>query len=119
MPDWHDVGAFDELTDDAPLIVTIADQTIGVRRWKDKVFAVINRCGHAGAPMGYGEIHPRMTSPSPGAPVVVDEDSPEIRCPWHHWGFDLATGACTAPVRRPRLRIFPTRVDDGRVYVLV
>lgn len=119
MPEWRDVAAFDDLTLDRPLIVTIADQTIGIRVWRDKVFAVVNRCGHAGAPMAYGEIYPGMSSPAPGAPVEVDYDKPEIRCPWHHWGFDLGTGACTAPVRRPRLRVFPTRVDDGRVLVLV
>jgi 3-phenylpropionate/trans-cinnamate dioxygenase ferredoxin subunit len=118
MPEWHDVAAFEDLRPETPLVVTIGTTSIGVKVWRDKVFAVVNRCGHAGAPMAYGEIHPTMSSPSPGADVEVDYDKPEIRCPWHHWGFDLETGACTAPIRRPRLRIYQTRVEDGRVYVL-
>ena len=118
MAEWHDVCALDELQPGVPIIRVIGGQSIGIRTWNDKVYALVNRCGHAGAPMAYGEIHPAMTSDAPGAPVVVDPDSPEIRCPWHHWGFDLATGACTAPIRRPRLRIFETRVEDGRGLVL-
>lgn len=117
MAEWHDVCALEALEGDLPVIVDLNGTPVGVKKWGDRVFAVINRCGHAGAPMAYGEIHPQVSSPAPGEPVVVDQEHPEIRCPWHHWGFDLATGACTAPVRRPRLRVYETRVEGGRVFV--
>lgn len=118
MPDWHDICALEELEEGVPRLVEVASQTVGIRLWRGRVFAMINRCGHAGAPIALGEIFPVMRSEGPGEPVEVDVEHPEIRCPWHHWGFDLSTGECTARVRRPRLRIYQTRIEDGRVSVL-
>lgn len=114
---WIDVCGADEVAEQKPRIVEIGEKQIGVLRWRDEIFAVLNRCGHAGAPIALGEIHPKITAAKPGGQVSVDPAQPELRCPWHHWGFDLNTGLCTAPVRRPRLKTYPTQERDGRVWV--
>ena len=42
-----------------------------------------------------------------------------VVCPWHRWKVALTTGKVKMPSRNPPLRnqIYPTRVDDGVIYV--
>lgn len=114
---WIDVCAVEDVTERKARIVEVHGRQIGLLRWRSQLFAVLNRCGHAGAPIAEGEIHPKVTAAKPGGQISFDPDQPELRCPWHHWGFDLKTGLCTAPVRRPRMKTYPARERDGRVWV--
>lgn len=116
---WHDIAASEDVEAGTPHIVAISGREIGVLRVGSELFAVLNRCGHAGAPIAYGRVEPTITSPGPGQPATLDKDNPELRCPWHHWGFNLRTGACTAPVRRPRLKTFPVKEEAGRIWLEV
>jgi nitrite reductase (NADH) small subunit len=65
-----------------------------------------NICPHAGAPVCRGEI-----TSLPRAREI-------LRCPWHAWEFDLATGenlenpAC-------RLESFPVEAIDGMLVVSI
>lgn len=114
---WREVCAAEEVEAGAPYITTINGRQIGILRVGTELFAVLNRCGHAGAPIAYGHIEPAISSPGPGQPATLDPNNPELRCPWHHWGFYLRTGECTAPVRRPRLKTYPVKEEDGRVWL--
>jgi nitrite reductase/ring-hydroxylating ferredoxin subunit len=42
----------------------------------------------------------------------------EIVCPWHLWGFDVTSGACTGD---PSISVpaYEVRVEDDRVLVSV
>jgi nitrite reductase (NADH) small subunit len=62
-------------------------------------FATDNTCPHRGGPLAEGDLIGN-----------------EIVCPWHLWGFDLATGFCPG---NPEIRV-PThevRVEGDRVMV--
>ncbi|HKX75863.1 MAG TPA: FAD-dependent oxidoreductase [Acidimicrobiia bacterium] len=64
------------------------------------VHAVGGRCSHYGGPLGEG--------------ICVNG---EIRCPWHHAAFDLASGeAIAAPALNP-IPVYETSERDGRLYV--
>jgi nitrite reductase/ring-hydroxylating ferredoxin subunit len=43
----------------------------------------------------------------------------QVECPVHGYRFDAATGECVWPAGESPLRIYPTRVVDGLVYVKV
>ena len=62
-------------------------------------FASDNTCPHRGGPLGEGDIIGN-----------------EIVCPWHLWGFDVASGACAG---NPDICIVTheVRVDGGRILV--
>lgn len=62
-------------------------------------FASDNTCPHRGGPLGEGDIIGN-----------------EIVCPWHLWGFDLATGACAG---NPEISIVTheVRVEGERILV--
>ena len=40
-------------------------------------------------------------------------------CPWHGFEYDLATGAELFWPKGPSLRLYPTEVLEGRVFVIV
>lgn len=97
-------------------ILTLPDGTeIGLFRLPDGSFrAYRDFCPHAGAPLCHGDV--RLVATEPGG----DAPSPRqvLRCPWHGWEFDLATGrhvraaACA-------LEAFPVEVEAGTVFVSV
>ena len=60
-----------------------------------------NLCPHAGAPVCRGEV-------SRAAGTGGDQDLEILRCPWHAWEFDLATGACLG---NPACRLEPFAVE--------
>ncbi len=80
-------------------IVTVHGTEIGLFKVADGYRAYLNSCPHAGAPVCRGELTGEI-----------------LRCPWHAWDFDLATGACLA---NPgcRLQSFPVEVVDGQLIV--
>jgi 3-phenylpropionate/trans-cinnamate dioxygenase ferredoxin subunit len=113
---WHDVAAVENLREGDRLVVEVAGRSVGVFRVDGDLHAVLNRCPHAGAPVCEGRITGRVVA-SPTGQVHYDADALTLRCPWHHWEFDLPTGRAVAPGVRQRLKVFETRVADGRIQV--
>ena len=62
-------------------------------------FALDNTCPHRGGPLGEGDL--------------IGE---EIICPWHLWGFDVATGFCGG---NPEISVVKheVRVQGDRILV--
>ena len=40
-----------------------------------------------------------------------------IRCPWHLWEFDVATGEALFGISTRRLVTYPVEVEDDQVYI--
>ncbi len=56
----------------------------------------------------------------PDLKVVITEggsDDAVIRCPWHGWEFELATGRAMFNPDGMKVRTYPVRVVDDRVVV--
>ena len=50
----------------------------------------------------------------------VDPDRPVLRCPWHGFEYDLATGEPVVPApahRRMRLRTYPVELIGDEVVI--
>ena len=75
------------------------DRRVAVYHTTKGFFASDNACPHRGGPLGEGD-------------VIGDE----IVCPWHLWGFDVATGVCAG---NPDISIttHEVRVDGDRVLI--
>ena len=67
------------------------------RTAEDEVFAIRDRCPHAGGPLSQGIVH--------GARVT---------CPLHNWVIDLASGAATGP-DTGCTGSFPVQVENGSI----
>ena len=113
----HDVGALAGFGERCARRVQIGRHAIVVVRWDDEVYALRDTCAHQGAPLSRGTLGNRVSAATAGAPIVMDPDSRVLRCPWHGWQYDICTGRALHDPARARVRTYPARVADGRVYV--
>jgi nitrite reductase (NADH) small subunit len=113
---WQSIGPADELPEGGRKFHSIGKREIGIFRHRGRLYAVLNYCPHAGAPVCKGEIdHPIFTD-EPGKTTIRDFDHPTIRCPWHHWEFDLETGKSLCPIT-PRIKTYPVREEEGQIWL--
>ncbi len=111
---WVEVARLEELSPGGIKRVEAAGQVLALVSLGGNVHAVSAVCPHRGGPLDKGRIWDH-----------------KLECPWHHFLFDLATGANIYPANvypadLPQLRaqltpltVFPVRVEEGRVLVKV
>ena len=51
-----------------------------------------------------------------GDAVHVAREGALVRCPWHKWDFDIASGRCAVDARM-RVRRYPVRVEGDDLIV--
>ena len=110
-----DVGALTEFADGTIRIVGVLGREIGIARWHGAAYAVNNLCTHQSGPVCSGILSGQLTAASPGR-MDLDTSTPILACPWHGWEFDLRTGRALHDAQH-RLRLFPVRVENGRLLV--
>jgi nitrite reductase/ring-hydroxylating ferredoxin subunit len=115
---------------------------IGVFNVGNRYYAVKNTCPHMGAPLCKGKLT-GTTRPlrTPEGRVGMEwiRDGEILRCPWHHWEFDLTTGRTLFPSRQrvatykvaveraaaagehevPSVETYPVVVEDATVYLIL
>ena len=97
--------------------VEVDGVSIAVARKRDGSFrALRNRCPHQGAPLSDGKCEAYLVGPEVGT-YARSEDRDVLRCPWHHFEFDLDNGRSIVDPNRYRVRSYTTRVEDGKVIV--
>jgi nitrite reductase (NADH) small subunit len=104
----HAVAQAEDVVPGRCQLVTAGEVEIGVFLVDGVYRAYRNFCPHAGAPICRGEI---SRLPETGERQI-------LRCPWHAWEYDLATGE---NVRLPsdRLDSFPVEVVDGQIVLTI
>ena len=96
----HEVGPVDRCAARGVTVVRTADRAVAVFHVDGDWFAVDDACPHHGASLADGGLRGKV-----------------VRCPWHDWPFDLATGECQrAPAR---VATHEVEVRDGIVHVHV
>jgi nitrite reductase/ring-hydroxylating ferredoxin subunit len=99
MERFIDVAATSDLPAGRAKAFTVGDRRIAVCHTGKGFFAVDNTCPHRGGPLGEGD-------------VLGDE----LVCPWHLWGFDVASGLCPG---NPDMSVgtHEVRVENERILV--
>jgi nitrite reductase (NADH) small subunit len=93
---------------------------IGVFNVNGAYYALRNLCPHKQGPLCTGRVSGRVVAtapPSTYAPQLeLVRDGEIIRCPWHLYEFEIATGRCLVD---PKLRVktFPVAVEGDDVVV--
>ncbi len=113
----HVVGTVDDIPPGERKIVEIDGRSVGVFNVDGEYFAVLNRCPHQGGSLCRGRQTGLVTSSRPGE-YETSRSGEIIRCPWHGWEFEIATGRCLADPRL-RAKTYPVVVADGAIYVLM
>ena len=102
---WHRAVLVSEIEDEDVVGVVVGEQgehEVAVYKLGGKCYSTADRCTHQTARLSDG--------------LVIDD---YIECPLHQGRFHIPTGkARSAPVSIA-LQTYPTKVEDGAVYVLV
>lgn len=90
----------------------VGGHRVGVIRVAGELHAVADRCPHRGAPIcTHGELVADVNAYEPGSENGGAAEPTLLRCPWHKWDYDPATGVC--PVA-PKFRLKRYHVwEDG------
>ena len=96
-------------------MVEVGGHRVGLIRVGDALHAVADRCPHRGAPLCSGGRTVHGIRVDDGVAVRGTERA-LLRCPWHKWDFDIASGRC---VVHPTLRIRRYRVTVGEAEAVV
>ena len=116
------VGAVEEIPPGARKIVVPfrGRAGIGVFNVNGTFHALRNLCPHKSGPLCTGRVGPLIVADAPptdaGAALDVVRDGEIIRCPWHMWEFEIATGRCLVDPRK-RVKTYPVVVESGQVVV--
>lgn len=108
----HVICRVDEIPRGKAKRVQLEGRDIAVFNLGDRFAAVANRCPHEGASLCHGQVAAFASAESPGNYVVEDERV-MVRCPWHGWEFDLATGRSYCDPNRVRVKSFDVQVTPG------
>jgi naphthalene 1,2-dioxygenase ferredoxin component len=99
---WIDAAALDDVPDGDVIGVGVEGRELALCRVDGEVYATDNICTHEHARLCEGFL-----------------DGHELECPLHQGKFDVRTGkAMCAPVTEG-IRIYPVRIEDGKVLVAV
>jgi nitrite reductase (NADH) small subunit len=91
--------------------------SIGVFNVGGRFHALHNRCPHRGGSLCLGPVTGTALCDA-GYRFVYGREGEIVRCAWHGWEFEIATGRALVDARI-RAKTFAVEVEDGSVYVLV
>lgn len=114
----HVVARVGDVPPGSRVLVTLDGREIGVFNVDGEFFAVRNRCPHQAGPLCEGILTRPVSSTRPGEYAFTEEGG-ILRCPWHQWEFDLATGRSWCDPDRVRVRSYPVVVERGGADVHV
>lgn len=93
---------------------------IGVFNVRGQLYAVRNICPHKRGPLCTGELTGRVDAPAPPSAQAdglrIDGDGEILRCPWHQWPFEIASGRCLVDDKL-RVKTYPVRVEGEDIVV--
>ena len=106
----HVVAQVADIPPGERLIVTVAGRSIGVFNVNGRFFAVKNSCPHQGGQLCLGRTVGLAMAERPGE-IAYSREGEILRCPWHGWEFDLATGRSVFDPNRTRVKSYPVEIE--------
>jgi 3-phenylpropionate/trans-cinnamate dioxygenase ferredoxin component len=97
---WIDAGPIAAIGDGQAISLSVGRRMIAVARSGEEYFAIEDICTHDGAELTGGAI-----------------EGAEIICPRHGARFCMRTGEALTPPAYEPIRVFATKIDDGRLWV--
>ena len=112
--EWIEAILEDELAEGERKVLRVEGYSILLIRHKGQIYAIESACPHMRLPLKGGKVHDHT-----------------ITCPWHRSAFDLDSGdvkdwspwppavgrVLSAISREKALPVFPTKVEQGKIWV--
>ena len=108
----HVVARVADIPPGERLVVEIAGRSIGVFNVDGRFYAVKNSCPHQGGQLCLGRTVGLATAARPGE-IAYTREGEILRCPWHGWEFDLATGRSVCDPNRTRVKSYPVEIETA------
>ena len=108
----HVVAEIADLPPGGRKVVTVKGREIVIFNVGGNLSALLNKCPHEGAQLCYGVQTGLFESDDPGT-YSYSRPKEFIRCPWHGWEFDLATGKSYCAPDSVWVRQYPVTVVEG------
>ena len=80
-------------------VVQVGGRPVALFNVDGTFHAIDNTCPHRGGPLAEGQL-----------------EGTTVTCPWHGWGFDVATGECRINPAVKQTR-YPVEVEGNDVYI--
>ena len=100
MSNWTEVAAVADLFEGAGIAVTPAGHDIALFHVEGDVFAIDNLCTHGNAKLCDGFV-----------------EGENVECPFHQAQFSLRDGSVQCGPATEPMRVWPVRIEDGRVFL--
>jgi nitrite reductase/ring-hydroxylating ferredoxin subunit len=92
--------------------VEVDGRAVAVFNTNGTFHALRDVCPHQGAALSQGVVISCITSTCPGE-YELHAEQKLVRCPWHGWEYDLATGQSWSEPDHSRVRHFAVSVEHG------
>jgi nitrite reductase/ring-hydroxylating ferredoxin subunit len=92
--------------------VEVGGRAIAIFNIEGRFFALRDVCPHQGAYLSAGKIVGSVSASAPGC-YEYDATRKLVKCPWHGWEFDVATGQSWFDPEKQRVRPYPVSVEPG------
>jgi nitrite reductase (NADH) small subunit len=114
----YEVGHVDDFEVNRFRIFELGGKSVGVVRTGRGFFALLNHCPHAGGRLCRGYV---TGSNLPSEPDRYEYGMRDelVRCPWHGWEFDIASGRSPFGITRARAKTYAVEEAGGAVHVLI
>lgn len=101
MPEFVEVARVDEVPLGKSTLVKVADKDVALFNVGGIIYAIDDHCAHAGASLASGLLEGKV-----------------VKCRAHGWRYDVTTGNLMT-VPDYGVASYPTKVEDGKVFVAV
>lgn len=101
MSDYIKATTLDKLQPGTGTTVTVGDVDVALFNVGGNVYAINDRCAHAGQSLGFGQLTGKV-----------------VRCRAHGWKYDVTTGFANG-IDGFGVACYPVKVVDGDVLVAV
>lgn len=108
----HVVAPAEELPAGARKLVEIGGRRIAIFNVGGALYAILDRCPHQGGSLYRGALTGLVESSEPGE-YRYSRPGEIVRCPWHGWEYDLATGQSWCDPRRMRVKTYEVEIESG------
>ena len=99
------------------LVRDVGGRSVGVFNVDGRFYALHNRCPHRGGALCLGPVT-GTALPTDDYRYEYGREGELVRCAWHGWEFEIASGRCLVDAK-VRARTFPVERDGDDLYVLM
>lgn len=100
----------DRIPDGGRLKTEIDGRDLVIFNVAGRFYALADRCPHQGGSLAGGDQIGELSADVPGEYRYCRRNM-TVRCPWHHWEFDIETGKSRINPDRLRVRSYETLVE--------